>query len=396
MMTTVDQILASASNGVLLFVLAQSATVAEFGAVSLLVAVLFTWVGFNRGALGTPILLISRLPRHQIGIESGYAFTWTVLTGVSAVAAVVVIGGAIGEPSIALVLALVSPVVLVQDVLRYPPIAFGRPVIAVVADGVWTAFMLALLLVNLTGHRVSVESAILVWGLGGAISVTVLVILSSVRPRYHRIVAWWRTYSPARVRFGGTYATMPLTAAASTAAITALAGLAPVAAIRGAVALFGPITLLIMAVPTVYLTHVRRSGATAMSQWRLLIRVSLAMSTLSLLATALVMAVPDHIGRLLLGEVWGAAVAVAPFVGIQCVGLCWTTTIYAYLQSEGLGRILFRLRVLHIAIQLGFCAVAAAVFPSAEQIAAAFALGDCLMAAIAVVLARTTVKVDTA
>jgi hypothetical protein len=391
LVTTIDQVLASASNGLLLFVLAQSATVAEFGAISLLVAVLFTWVGFNRGALGTPILLVSKLSRHEVEIESGYAFTWTLVTSVSAAAAVFGIGAALGQTSIAVVLALAAPIVLVQDVLRYAPIAFGQPVIAVVSDGVWALFMLALLVINVAGGAVPVDIALLVWGLGGAISAAILVLLSAVRPKYHRLVTWWRTYSPARIRFGGTYATMPLTAAITTAAITAFAGLAPVAAIRGAVALFGPITLLIMAVPTVYLMHVRRSGASPRAQWRLLVQVSVGMSALTLLATALLCAIPAEVGTLLLGDVWPPAVSVAPFVGLQCVGLCWTTTIYSYLQAEGMGRILFRLRALHIAIQLGFCIVTALLLPTAAAIAAAFAAGDCVMAVIATVVASRSV-----
>src|SRR3954467_4188048 len=73
--TTIDQILASASNGLLLFVLAQAATVAEFGVIALLVAIVFTWIGFNRGSLATPILLVSKLSKHQIIVESGYAIT---------------------------------------------------------------------------------------------------------------------------------------------------------------------------------------------------------------------------------------------------------------------------------------------------------------------------------
>lgn len=389
--TTVDHILASASNGLLLFVLAQSATVAEFGAVSLLVAVLFTWVGFNRGALGTPILLASKLSKHQIGVESGYAITWAAVTSSSAVMAVFIIGVALGQPSIALVLALAAPIVLLQDVLRHPPIACGKPLIAVTSDGVWAVIMLVLFILNLTVRTVSVEVAILVWGLGGLTSAGALVALGSLRPKFHRILTWWRTYSPARIRFGGTYATMPLMAALTTAVITALAGLAPVAAIRGAVTLFGPITLLIMAVPTVYLVHVRRSAASPQSQWPLLVKVSIVMSGLTLLATALTLAIPDRLGTMLLGAVWAPALTVAPYVGVQCAGLCWTTTIYSYLQSEGMGQILFRIRLLHISVQLVFCILAATVFGSAVAIAASFAAGDWLMVIIAVIVARRTV-----
>jgi hypothetical protein len=390
-LTTIDQVLASASNGLFLFVLAQAATVAEFGAVSLLVAVLFTWVGFNRGALGTPILLVSKLSRHEIGVESGYAITWAAVTSTTAMVVIYVVGVVVGQSSLALLFALSAPVVLLQDVLRFPPLACGKPVIAVASDGVWALIMLALFILNLTGRTVAVGVAISIWAAGGLISAGALVMLGSLRPRFHRMWSWWRMYSPARIRFGGTYATMTMMAAVTTLVITAIAGLAPVAAIRGAVTLFGPITLLIMAIPTVYLLHVRRSATSPRAQWRLLVKVSTLMSALTLLATTLVLAIPDRLGALLLGMVWPQALAVAPYVGIQCAGLCWTTTIYSYLQAEGMGRTLFRLRLAHVSVQLVFCICAATVFGSAVAIGASFAVGDWLMVLIASVVVRRVV-----
>jgi hypothetical protein len=252
--------------------------------------------------------------------------------------------------------------------------------------------MLALFILNLTGRTVAVGTAISIWGAGGLISAGALLVLGHMRPRFHRLWSWWRMYSPARIRFGGTYATMTMMAAVTTLVITALAGLAPVAAIRGSVTLFGPITLLIMAIPTVYLLHVRRTATSSRAQWRLLVKVSTLMSALTLLATTLVLAIPDRLGTLLLGMVWPHALAVAPYVGIQCAGLCWTTTIYSYLQAEGMGRTLFRIRLVHVSVQLVFCIAAATIFGSAVAIGASFAAGDWLMVLIATMAVRRAAK----
>src|SRR4051794_1620088 len=74
--TSVDQALSSLSNALLLFAAAQTATLSQFGVITLLVAVVNTAMGFNRGALGTPVLLVSNLRLDQIRTESGYAVTW--------------------------------------------------------------------------------------------------------------------------------------------------------------------------------------------------------------------------------------------------------------------------------------------------------------------------------
>jgi hypothetical protein len=387
---TIDQILASASNGLLLFVLARAATVEEFGVIALLITVVFTWVGFNRGALGTPILLVSKLSKHQISVESGYAITWAAAMSFSAVMVVYVVGMVLGHPSIALAFALSTPIVLIQDVLRFPLIACGKPLVAAASDGIWALCMLAVFVISLAGRTTSVEVAILAWGIGGCISAGMLMMLGSLRPKFRRLLSWWRTYSPARIRFGGTYATIPLMAAVTTSVITAAAGLAPAAALRGAMTLFGPITLLIMTIPTVYLVHVRRSSISPQLQWRLMVKVSIVVSALTMLATALVVALPDHLGTLLLGTIWPQAISVAPYVGIQCAGLCWTTTTYSFLQAEGMGQTLLRIRLFHLSVSFTFCTTAAIVFGSAVPIAAAFAAGDWLVAIIASAVTRRT------
>ena len=71
--TAVDQVLSSASNALMVFVLAQVSSAGQFGIIGLLITVLAVCTGFNRGALGTPLLLTSNLKNRQIVAESGYA-----------------------------------------------------------------------------------------------------------------------------------------------------------------------------------------------------------------------------------------------------------------------------------------------------------------------------------
>ena len=373
LLTTVDQVLSSASNALLLFVLAQIASVAEFGVIAVLVAIYTTWIGFNRGSMGTPILLASNLRKREIVIESGYALSWTAVTSLGAIALACITGVISGQHSIAIAFAIALPAALVQDMLRYPPVAKGKPMIAVVSDAFWALFMLSLFIANLAGAKIPLEVAILLWGFTGMISAAMLAVACSVKPNVHRLWGWWATYSATRLRFGGTYATVPLSSAATILLVTTIAGVEVAGVLRGASTLLGPISMLILAIPMVFVPHVRRSSTPPRAQWRLLAQTSIASSALTVLCTVLLLLIPVDLGSLVLGRVWEPAISVVPYIGIESAANCWIVSIYSWLHTQGMGRNLFRLRLLHVGLQLGCCIVAAAIFGSAIAIAISLA-----------------------
>jgi O-antigen/teichoic acid export membrane protein len=392
LLTTIDQTLSSASNALLLFVLAQLATVAQFGVISLLIAIVTAWVGFNRGAVGTPVLLVSNLTKRDIVIEAGYAVTWSLTSSLGAIALIVGVGLWTGELALALAFAVVVPVAVVQDVVRFPPIAHGKPMLAVAADGFWVVAMLVLFVVNLTGVHVPVEVAVLLWGLAGLIATAMLMTFGPITPHAHRLWAWWRTYAPARIRFGGAYALTPLTTAGYTLAVTAVAGAAVAGGLRGASTLFGPIAMLIMALPLVFVPHARRTDASAADQWRLLGKTSLITSGLTFTGTAVLLVIPDAIGHAVLGETWGPAMDVAPFIGAEAAANCWMVSVYAFLQAQGMSRKLFRLRVFHVTFQLSSAIVVAVVVQAAVPIAIALAVSCWITVLVALWLVRGVLR----
>lgn len=388
LLTTLDQLLSSTGNALLLFVLAQVATVSEFGVLSLQIAIVMAWIGFNRGAVGTPILLVSNLSKREILAEGGYATVFSIVSAAGAMVAILAVGLAAGDVATAVALAVVVPVVLAQDVARYPAIACGRPVVAVVADAAWAFGMAVLFSANITGADISVATAILLWGALGMLSATVLVVGTPLRPHLDRIGSWWKMYSPARIRFGATYATVALSTAATAGLVTVIAGADVAGGLRGASSLFGPIMMLIMAVPMVFVPHVRRTAASPRSQWRLQLLTSSITATLALAATALVLVVPGSVGAGILGQTWESAITAVPFIGLECAANCWIVGLYSWLQAQGMGRKLFQLRVLHVTLQLGAAAVAASVVGSLVSVAAALAVSCWMMALIGLVVVR--------
>ena len=190
----------------MVFVLAQVSSAGQFGIIGLLITMLVGGMVFNRGALGTPLLLTSNLTKRQIVAESGHALTWSLYTGALGGVLILTLGAVFHQPWIGLAFAIVLPAVLAQDVLRLTAIALGRPNLAVVADALWVAPMLGIFVANLVGVRERAEFSIYLWGLSALVSAALLAFGLRVAPQHSGILDWWRTDWPARVRFGSFHA----------------------------------------------------------------------------------------------------------------------------------------------------------------------------------------------
>lgn len=382
-LTTVDQVLSSASNALMVFAIAHVTSVDEFGVTALMVTAGTVWTGFNRGALGTPLLLTSNLTPKEIAVESGYAFSWALLSGVAAGALTFASGLAFNEAWIGLAFALSLPMVLAQDVLRVTTIALGHPGRAAVADALWTALMALLFVVNLTNIvELRADVTIYLWGFGGLVSTLLLASWAGVRPRASRIGRWWSRYSTARIRFGSSYAVAQIGAVLVTFTAVIIVGGAAAAAIRGATTLFGPISMLIAAMPMVFVPHAARTGNAPDRQWRLLKMTAAATSGLTLVAAGILIALPDRWGAVLLGPTWKETSTILLYIGIEWAAICWLGSSYIFFQSQGDSASVIKLNLSYLAIQLGGCIAAGLLFRTAIAFGVALALSGCVMAGV--------------
>jgi hypothetical protein len=381
LLTTVDQVLSSASNALMVVALAQVSSAPQFGIIALLITVLAVWTGFNRGALGTPLLLTSNLSARQITVESGYAVSWSLWTAVLGGVVFIAGGAAFHQPTVGLAFALTLPAVLAQDVLRHTAIGLGRPGLAVVADGLWTASLLILFVANLCGVHESAESAIYLWGLGGLVSAVLLGARCAVALRHRRILQWWKTYWRARARFGSVYSVSQIGLVLVTLAALITAGSVAAAGIRGAWTLFGPIGTLVGAMPAVFVPHAARNRDGGLgNQWRLVRTTSLVTSVLTIVATACLMNVPTTLGAAVLGATWTEASSLIPYLGVTTAAMCWLIGAFTYFSAHGASKTVFRLNLLHIGLQVTTSFAAGVLFDSAAAIAMAIAASSCVMA----------------
>jgi hypothetical protein len=382
--TTVDQVLSSASNALMVFVLAQVSSAGQFGIIGLLITVLAVGVGFSRGALGTSVLLTSNSKDRQVA-ESGYAVTWSLYSGLLGGVPIFTLGAVFHHPWIGLAFAVGLPAVLAQDVLRLTAIGLGRPGLAVVADALWVASMLGIFIANLFGVRESAEFSIYLWGLSALVSAAVLALRLRVAPLHSGIVGWWRTHWQARVRFGSAYCVGQIGYVLVTFAAVTTAGSVAAAGIRGALTLFGPIATLLSAMPMVFVPHAARTGNSLGDQWRLLSRTSLAAAVPTMVAAGCLMTVPARLGAALLGASWQETFSVIPYIGVSSAALCWMVGVATFFQSQGASRKLFAFNTLHVGLQVAMCFIAGLVFGSATAIAISLA-SCCSVTAVAGVL----------
>ncbi|MEO3761526.1 hypothetical protein ABGB19_25010 [Mycobacterium sp. B14F4] len=371
----------------MILALAQVASVGQFGVAALMMAVITMCLGFNRGAIGTVLLLLGNYPHRQIRMEAGYALTWAFGTLALASVVVVVSSAALGSIWLGIAFAVAAPVVALQDTLRLTAITMGNAFAAVVSDGLWTVWVAVLFVVNSLDLWSSTSGTIYLWGLGGAVGWIVLTMATGVTPNFHRIFDWWSYYWRSRLRFGFNYSLDQLGAVAMTAIATVVVGTAAAASLRGAYTLFGPLAILITASSLIFVPQARRATDSIKNQWRRMLTASVFMSFLGLGTVAILLSLPDSIGKMVLGDVWQPAMTVVPFMGISCVAIAWLVSGYNMLAAQGMSATLLRVHTSQVVLIVLLSTVGGLIFDSAAGIA----LGEAAASWVAVGIVLTVV-----
>lgn len=391
-LTTIDQVLSSASNALMILALAQVATVGQFGIAALIMAVITMCLGLNRGAIGTVLLLLSNHPQKEIRSEGGYAMTWSFGTLLVASCAVVVISATLGQIWLGVAFAIVAPIIAMQDTLRLTAITMGNALAAVISDGLWTIWVVVLFVVNSLDLWRSVEGSVYAWGLGGAAGWLVLMSATRVTPSFRRIFEWWSTYWRSRMRLGVNYSLDQVGAVLMTAIATVVVGTAAAASLRGAFTLFGPLAMLITAFMLIFVPQVRRATDSVANQWRRMLTASVVLSLLGLGTVAVLLSIPDSLGRLILGEVWQPAMSVVPYVGVSSVAVAWLVSTHSMLAAQGMSVWLLRLHVLQVVLIVVFSATGGLLFHTAAGIAAGEVAASWVSAVICLAFVTNVVR----
>lgn len=306
-----DQALSSLTNFGLAVGVANQVGTAEFGAFSIAFAAYLVALTVSRAVSTDPLLIrySAASPdawRAATGRATGTAFVVGVVGGLLAIAASIVVGGSLGTAL--LVLGFGLPALLVQDAWRYAFFAIKRGRSAFVNDLAWTlALGAGFALIVITGQR-SIGAFVLAWVGGALAGALVGIVQSGVAPDPMRARAWWREHHDIAPRMATEAAILSGAQPVTLSLMGTVAGLATVGTIRAGNTLMNAIHIAtygihLFAVPEA----VRILGRSTTALVRFCVVLTVGLMAISAAWGAILLALPDGIGRALLGVSWEPA-----------------------------------------------------------------------------------------
>ena len=207
-------------------------------------------------------------------------------------------------PDLGSAVAVAAPAILMQDAARFACIASGRPVIAVISDGLWAAGSLTLfLLAASVTPAISPSTVVAGWSALAVLAAVVILLLARFWPDFRGTVELLRTTTADRIRYGATMAMGGSSSVLFLFVVAALIGSSAIAALRGSASLLSPLNILFASMALVLVPEFRRGpAATPAEYWRTMRRVAIVMSLIPSAVGALSFVVPDTWGEALLGS----------------------------------------------------------------------------------------------
>jgi hypothetical protein len=232
-------------------------------------------------------------------------------------------------------LALMGPVILAHDTLRYARIAAGEAPRVLTADILWLSVTAALWVLALLGHA---GYALLTvgWCLGAVASWAALVMRhrDDSRPVRPTVAAGWAgvaAASPHDVRMVAVGALGPVTAMIYSTIVGGVAGPSVLATISAIALISFPITILVSATPFL-LSHGGRPGAPTGGQVWAVVALTMGVAAAWLVILLLI---PDTLGQALLGATWTLVDPLLPLGVAATATQAAAAILLVTLQLEG-------------------------------------------------------------
>jgi hypothetical protein len=378
-----DQVFSSLNRGLIVCAIAVVTVTRHFGQIALLLALLAAATAVLRGALGTPLVATAGRSESDIRREAGFAVTTALLVS-PVVGALMwaVAGSGIAMPALLIIAA--TPVVLVEDVLRYVAVAQGRPHIAALCDGVWCAGSAALLVA--AWLRLPMAATAYLIGAWTALAIVALIgMLTGVRvaPALRRYRTWLFDGWQRRVRLGAESGLAQMTVFVVLVFVAVMLSPEAAAALRGAMLLLAPVTLAATAIPLVVIPQGERPTVPPARVWSLLARIALATASASLLVGVVLFFLPLTVGELVLGRTFEATQAIIPIIALAYAIAAWIAAVTVFLRTFDNSAAAYKLNV-SCALAVSASALCGAVlFDTAAGVAAGMATATTFIAAMA-------------
>lgn len=305
-----SQLANSLGNVMLTFVVARHASQAGYGAWALGYAAFMMAIAVARAVAGTPLLLHRHASDDEIRAQGGGSVGIATIVGV--VGSLALLGAALLATSARSGLwpfALVLPILLAQDAVRYVAFTRQRPTHAALMDSSWLLLQAcAFVLLELT-QQADATSITIAWGLCAAPSLLWQVVRGRLHIRPSAVVIFWQSARANALKLLADAAVATGVAQALPVVVAVAAGLAAAGALRGGLTLIGLVNILVAGLTPMATLAARHEHDTMGSTRRFLIRWTMLLGLASLAFGGLIFLIPDHLGRQLLGVSWLAASA---------------------------------------------------------------------------------------
>lgn len=352
-----DQVAYSLTNFLVTVLVARHVSGSQFGAFAVLYSTTLIGIAVNRGIAAEPLVIrFSAADREaqnraavaglHLSIGVGFIFGAMVAAG----SAVLLPAGAGG---LGWTFAAATPLLLVQDYVRYVGLALRRPNAALAND--LTALVIVLGSAFLAQAVNGRGAAIFVAAWGAAELVGALIGLRMLRlPALRRSERGARADLDLGMRFGLDNFATQVAQQGAAYTVASISGLAAAAGLRAGQTALTPIAVLTQCLQTALLPELvrLRSRDSGRQVTRALLAAGVGLASVSAILVAAELFMPDRYGAALLGANWAHGRALLPILGIGTVAGALANTAVLGLRVYGDARNTLRSRSVAITLTL--------------------------------------------
>ncbi|MEV4999815.1 oligosaccharide flippase family protein [Nocardioides sp. LML1-1-1.1] len=301
---TVDQAVSGASNVLILVLAAQVLGVEAFGLYGIVFTAFVTVQGCLRALLCEPLLVHPEEAEERPGDAIGT----TTLLGLGAGVLLVLAGlvthlwhGELANSFI--VLGVCMPLIALQDLGRYLGFTTHRPSFSLMIDTVWLVLMIAAIVLLAMLDHSSLVTFVAAWAGSGALAGMLVFTRFGLR-HLHVSLNWLRETWSFSWRYLIGFASTQMASLSSSVVVGVAAGADALGAVRGTVLITRPVGLVHLASVAAGTAEISRLEPGSAQVRRHVRRTTLLTVVASVVNMAVLLLLPDSVGRLVLKDVW--------------------------------------------------------------------------------------------
>lgn len=321
----VAQGLASTNGLVTSVVAARVMTPVEFGYFSALITVALLFIGLIAALLAQPLLLTRGDTKH-IAAQARSTLFVSLVYGAIAGLLVVCVSPFFHHLQVALwILAASFPLVAVSDAFRYFGTVLGRAYYAALVDAIRLVLFLALYVAFFTGSKQDTASITLLWcGCAVVVGLLALWLGERITKGAKTNLRQFATPKFLGYQFSIEYLLGMFGSAIPTLSLGWFVSVVAIGYFRGVSTLFGPI--LVLATSSVLVISPFLVSRPSKQRSRVLIGMAALFNAATLAWMAVLLLLPPHLGREILGDVWAGSRSLILPLALQMVGIGILTT----------------------------------------------------------------------